>query len=67
MMVLSLLVDFKYLLVQMKKKKHNSIINDYDKIKSKHLDQLASKMLANDEKMNQLKGKEINPKFLDLF
>lgn len=67
MMVLSLLVDFKYLLVQMKKKKHNDIINDYDKIKSKHLDQLASKMLANDEKMNQLKGKEINPKFLDLF
>jgi len=67
MMVLSLLVDFKYLLVQMKKKKHNDIIKDYDKIKSKHLDQLASKMLANDEKMNQLKGKEINPKFLDLF
>jgi hypothetical protein len=67
MMVLSLLVDFKYLLVQMKKKKHSDIINDYDKIKSKHLDQLASKMLANDEKMNQLKGKEINPKFLDLF
>jgi uncharacterized protein (DUF1330 family) len=66
-MVLSLLVDFKYLLVQMKKKKHNDIIKDYDKIKSKHLDQLASKMLANDEKMNQLKGKEINPKFLDLF
>ena len=67
MMDLNLLVDFKYLLVQMKKKKHNDIIKDYDKIKSKHLDQLASKMLANDEKMNQLKGKEINPKFLDLF
>ncbi len=28
----------------MKKKKHNDIINDYDKIKSKHLDNLASKM-----------------------
>jgi hypothetical protein len=51
----------------MKKKKHDSIINDYDKIKSKHLDNLASKMLANDEKMNKLKGKDINPKFLDLF
>jgi hypothetical protein len=51
----------------MRKKKHNDIINDYDKIKSKHLDNLASKMLANDEKMNKLKGREINPKFLDLF
>ncbi len=51
----------------MKKKKHNDIINDYDKIKSKHLDNLAIKMLANDEKMNKLKGKDINPNFLDLF
>ncbi len=51
----------------MKKKKHNDIINDYDRIKSKHLDNLASKMLANDEKMNKLKGKDINPNFLDLF
>jgi len=51
----------------MRKKKHNDIINDYDKIKSKHLDNLASKMLANDEKMIKLKGREINPKFLDLF
>jgi len=51
----------------MKKKKHNDIINDYDKIKSKHLDNLASKMLANNEKMNKLKGKDINPNFLDLF
>lgn len=51
----------------MKRKKHEDIINDYDKIKSKHLDNLASKMLANDEKMNKLKGKDINPNFLDLF
>lgn len=51
----------------MKKKKHNDVINDYDKIKSKHLDNLASKMLANDEKMSKLKGKDINPNFLDLF
>jgi len=51
----------------MKKKKHKDIINDYDIIKSKHLDKLASKMLANDEKMSQLKGKEIDPGFLDLF
>ncbi len=51
----------------MKKKKHNDIIDDYDIIKSKHWEKLASKMLADNEKMNQLKGKEINPKFLDLF
>jgi hypothetical protein len=51
----------------MKKKKHKDIINDYDIIKSKHLDKLASQMLANDEKMNQLKNKEIDPGFLDLF
>jgi hypothetical protein len=66
MMVLSLLVGFKYLLV-MKNKKHQDIITDYDAIKAKHLEKLATQMLANDEKMNQLKGKEINPKFLDLF
>ena len=51
----------------MKRKKHDDIINDYDQIKSKHLEKLASQMLANDEKMNKLKGREINPKFLDLF
>jgi hypothetical protein len=51
----------------MKKKKHTNIVNDYDKIKSKHLDDLASKMLADNEKMNKLKGKDINPNFLDLF
>ena len=39
----------------MKNKKHNKIVNDYDKIKSKHLDKLAKKMLNNDEKNEQLK------------
>lgn len=50
-----------------KSKKHEDVINDYDKIKSKHLDNLATKMLANDEKMNRLKEKNINTNFLDLF
>ena len=36
----------------MKNKKHNKIVNDYDKIKSKHLDKLAKKMLDNDEKQH---------------
>jgi len=51
----------------MRKKKHQDIVKDYDRIKSEHLDKLATKMLANDEKMNQLKGKEIDPGFLNLF
>jgi hypothetical protein len=51
----------------MRKKKHQDITNDYDRIKSAHLDKLATKMLDNDEKMNKLKTKEIDPKFLNLF
>ena len=34
-----------------KKKKHDQIINDYDKIKSRHLEKLANKMLKDDEKV----------------
>ena len=34
----------------MKKKKHNKVVKDYDKQKEKHLEKLATKMLANDEK-----------------
>lgn len=48
-------------------KKHQEVITDYDTIKSKHLDKLATKMLANDEKVSKLKGKEIDPGFLNLF
>lgn len=50
-----------------KSKKHGKIINDYDKIKSKHLDKLAGKMLKDDEKNQKLKEKIINTNFLDLF
>lgn len=50
-----------------KKKEHKDIINNYDLIKSKHLEQLATKMLANDEKMSKLKEKDIDTNFLDLF
>ena len=50
-----------------KSKKHDNIVRDYDKIKSKHLDKLAKKMLDNDEKLNKLRDKEINTNFLDLF
>jgi len=51
----------------MKNKKHNKIVKDYDKQKEKHLEKLASKMLENDEKNSKLKGKNIDPGFLNLF
>jgi len=50
-----------------KNSKHDKIVNDYNKQKSKHLDKLASKMLKDDEKNQKLKEKNINPNFLDLF
>ena len=48
-------------------KKHNKIVKEYDKQKERHLEKLASKMLKDDEKLQQLKGKSVNPKFLNLF
>lgn len=50
-----------------KKNKHEEIVRDYDKIKSKHLDKLATKMLKNDEKLEKLKEKNIKGDFLNLF
>ena len=38
-----------------KTKKHNQIVNDYDKIKSKHLEKLANKMLKDEEKKELLR------------
>jgi uncharacterized protein (DUF1330 family) len=52
---------------EMKSKKHNKVVKDYDKQKEKHLEKLATKMLENDEKLNKLKGKQINTNFLNLF
>ena len=48
-------------------KKHRKLIKDYDKQKRKHLDKLASKMLAADETNRILKGRGINIDILDLF
>jgi|TARA_R110001583_G_scaffold4489_1_gene25927 hypothetical protein len=50
-----------------KRKKHDQIMNDYDKIKSRHLEKLANKMLKDDEKYNKLKSKQIKGNFLDEF
>lgn len=51
----------------MKNKNHDKITKDYNKAKSQHLEKLATKMLKQDEIANQLKSKEINPDFLNLF
>jgi len=50
-----------------KNKKHDKVVRDYDRQKSKHLDNLATKMLKNQEKIDQLKSKTINTNFLNLF
>ena len=54
-------------IVNMKNKKHQKIVDNYDKQKSKHLDKLATKMLKNDEKAQQLKNKKIKGDFLTNF
>ncbi len=51
----------------MKNKKHKKIVKDYDKQKERHLEKLATKVLKDDERIQQLKGKNIDPKFLNLF
>ncbi len=51
----------------MKHKNHNKIVKDYDKQKSNHLSRLASKIIKNDEKQQQLKSKPIKGDFLNNF
>jgi|TARA_R110000764_G_scaffold182702_2_gene268447 hypothetical protein len=50
-----------------KRKKHDKIINDYDKIKSRHLENLANKMLKDEERRDNLRSKNINGDFWDKF
>ena len=51
----------------MKKKKHDKLVNDYEKQKSRHLERLATETLKNQEKLANLKSKNINTDFLKLF
>ena len=51
----------------MKNKKHSKIVNDYPKQKSKHLEKLATKTLANDDKLQKLKSKQMKGDFLKNF
>lgn len=50
-----------------KRRKHDKLVNDYENQKQKHLERLAKKMLDQDEKMNKLKNKNIKGDFLDQF
>jgi|TARA_Y100000389_G_scaffold83927_1_gene80532 hypothetical protein len=50
-----------------KRSKHDKLVNDYDKQKEKHLERLATKMLKNEDKTNRLKNKTIKGNFLDKF
>jgi ribosome recycling factor len=51
----------------LKRKKHDKIINDFNKQKSKHVEKLATQMLKKDEQFQKLKEKKIDTNFLKLF
>lgn len=55
------------LLKKGKNKKHDTIVNDFEQQKRKHLEKLATKSLDNQDKLSRLKEKEINTNFLNLF
>ena len=50
-----------------KRSKHDKLVNDYDTQKEKHLEKLATKMLDKQEKLSILREKKIDKGFLDLF
>ncbi len=47
--------------------KHKDLVDNYKQKKSKHLERLATKILKQDEKVQNLKDKKIKGDFLDLF
>ena len=51
----------------MKNKKHKGLVDDYDIKKPKHLERLATKSLAADEKFRKLQDKKIKGNFLKNF
>ena len=55
------------LLKKNKNKKHDAIVNDFDVQKQKHLEKLATKSLAEQEKLSRLKEKNIKTDFFKLF
>ena len=51
----------------MRNPKHKDIIKNYKKVKSKHLDKLANRILKDDLEKGKLKKYKLNKKFLDIF
>ena len=51
----------------MKHKKHKELIDDYEVQKSNHLQKLATKSLAADEKFRKLQDKKMKGNFLKNF
>ena len=51
----------------MKHYRHDKIVKDYDKQKSKHLESLATRLIKQKQLEEILKTKIINPNFLNLF
>ena len=51
----------------MKNKKNKELIDDYDVQKSNHLEKLATKSLAADEKFRKLQDKKMKGNFLKNF
>ena len=50
-----------------KRSKHDKLVNDYDKQKEKHLERLANKMLKDEDKKDRLRSKAIKGDFLNKF
>ncbi len=50
-----------------KRSKHDKLVNDYDKQKEKHLERLANKMLKDEDKNDRLRSKTIKGDFLNKF
>lgn len=50
-----------------KRSKHDKIIQDYDKQKQKHLERQATKMLKDEERNDKLREKDIKTDFFDKF
>lgn len=51
----------------MKNKKHDKLVKDYVNQKNKHLENLATKMLDQQDKLEKLKNKKTKGNFLKLF
>lgn len=51
----------------MKHKKHENLVNDFEKQKQNHLEKLGTKLIKGQEKFSKLKEKDLKTDFLKLF